>query len=184
MWFIMPDGFIGIDTNEVLRSSKVVEKQLAKVPGAVYDAVIDSVSTYLLDVFRAYPPPNHTIKRRQAYPDSPSFQTPSGKWIRIPGYFSWKQFIKVIMINKEGGIPYRRTNQMRKAWKQVDRGRDSIIVNETEAAVYTMGDNTRARFSKLVGWKTMEEIVTSRMKQIERIALAGANKGIKKVLPK
>lgn len=163
--------FIGIDVNEVLRSSKVVQAQLASVAPAVLDGVVDGVSEYLLSVFKLYPPPNHNITRKQAYGVT-FFTAKQRRW------FFWALNSGILR------LPYRRTQGMRNAWRQEGKGAKSILVNETQAAVYTMGDNTQARFSKLVGWKTLEQIVTERRKQIEARALAEANKAIRRKLPK
>ena len=170
--------FIGVDISGI----KEVQAVLAKVPPIVQDAVVDGVSVYLKRVFQKYPPENHSIRRKQAYPEAYAIHTnKDGSITRIQGYFSWRQYKKVMALLRDGQVPYtRRKPGMSNKWQIIGKGRQSILANETQAAVYTMGDGTQARFSKLVGWRTISDIVEERIKQIERVANDSARKALKK----
>lgn len=170
------NDFIALDVTGI----KELNAKLSTLPPAVQDAVTDGVSKYLIGVFRKYPPENHEPTRAQAYPEA-IIVTRNGKVIR--GYFSMAQWRYVRWLIASGQVPYTRrsgSQAMRNNWRQIDKGRNSIIANETTAAYYTMGDGSRARYSKLVGWRTMTEIIDSRLKQIERVAQDAANKALKK----
>ena len=163
----MPDSFIGVDVTGI----EEVQKQLKRLGPDIQDAVVMGVSQYLIKQFQIYPPPNHRITRKKAYGKT-FFTNRQRRW------FFWALHNHLIR------VPYRRTQGLRKAWQIIGKGKDAIVVNETQAAVFTMGDTTRARFSKLVGWRTMEEIIDLRMKQISKEALVSANQAIKKSLRK
>lgn len=167
------NDFIAIDVTGI----KELNAKLSTLAPAVQGMVVDDVSKYLIGVFRKEPPQNHSISRRQAYPDAFAV-TPTGKLIQ--GYFSYRQFKYVQYLRSKGKIPYTRTHEMRRAWHQVGKGAKSIIANETTAAVFAMGDDTQARQLKLVGWRTIGDIIKERTKQIERVANDAARKAIKK----
>lgn len=159
--------FVGVDVTGIPE----LKEYLGKLPPAIQDAIIDDVSKYLLGVFRKYPPPNHNVTRKQAY-GKYFFTDRQRKW------FFWA--LETGRIH----VPYTRTREMRNAWRIEGKGMKSIIVNETQAAVFTMGDDTRARFSKLVGWQTVGEIIKERNKQILTTAQQATNKAIKKTKKK
>lgn len=170
---IMADEFIALDISGISELGKKLDRFIP----AVQDAIVDQVGDYLLNVFKTYPPVNHSITRAQAYPDAFAI-SPRGK--RIRGYFSWAQFRKVMAMANEGAFPYHRTQAMRQAWRKIGEGKNAIIANETAAAFYTMDDERQARLNKLVGWKTVGDIIRERQKEIQRQAVIGLKKGMKK----
>ena len=155
--------FIGIDISGIPE----LEKKLKLLPDAVQDAIVDEVSEYLLDVLKIYPPPKY-VTRKAAYGKS-FFTRRQQRW------FFWA------LNNGYIRVPYHRTQGLRKAWRIIDSGRNSIIVNETQAALYTMDDEKQSRHEMLVGWKIISEILRERRNQIIRRAEAGARKAIKKL---
>lgn len=160
----MPD-FVGVD----VRGIPELQRKLESLGPIVQGAVVDEVSKYLLGVFKKYVPENHEPTRAQAYPETGD------------GFFSDKQRRWFFWALRTGRLqlPYHRTRGMERGWVQLGRGAKSIIINETAAAYYTMDDQGQARYSKLVGWKTVGQIIAERQKAILAAADVGAKKGIK-----
>lgn len=156
------NDFIGIDVQGILG----LKDKFAKLPNAVQDAIVDEVSDYLLDVLKLYPPPKY-VTRKAAYGRT-FFTSKQRKW------FFWA--LDTGRIN----VPYHRTQGMREAWRKIGEGRNAIIANETQAAIYTMGVESQSRHEQRVGWKTIRDILMERNKQIQRAANIGLKKGIKK----
>jgi hypothetical protein len=154
--------FIGID---VLGDTELRGK-LARLAPCVQDAVADEVGPYLLHVLQTYPPPHH-VSRKAAY--GKSFQT-----ARQRKWFFWA------LDNGLINVPYHRTQGLRNAWKRIGSGREQILVNESEAAIWTMDDQRQARLNKLVGWQTIGLILRERASEIRRKGEAGMKKGIRK----
>jgi seryl-tRNA(Sec) selenium transferase len=70
---------------------------------------------------------------------------------------------------------------MRRAWQIIGRGEDIIIVNETQAAVFTMGDDTQSRHEKKVGWKTIGQHIQEGGAKLAKRMKAAGDKVLKKL---
>ena len=154
--------FIGID----IRGIPELEKKFGKLAPYCIGAMCEQVADYLITVFQQQPPPDHTKTRKQAYGKS-FFTDRQRRW------FFWALNSGAL------SLPYQRTQEMRRSWKKIGKGANVMVVNETEAAVFTMDDERQARFSRLVGWKTIGDVVRERRTQILRQAEIGVKKGIK-----
>lgn len=158
--------FVGVD----VQGLKELTGKLDRFMPICKAFICEEVADYLVLAFQEQPSPDHSITRRQAYPETGNgfFSTKQRKW------FFWALHSGRLQ------LPYRRTQDMRKAWKKIGEGENVMVVNETTAAVFTMDDERQARFSKLVGWKTTGDIIKARHTQIERRAMIGLKKGLKK----
>lgn len=165
--------FVGID----VQGMKELNHLLNKLPDVVQDYVVEEVSTYLVNVYQTSQPSPKYVSRVRAYPEM-MFTLPSGRVIR--GFKSRKQWLYVIMLGKEGKIPRKRTQALRRGWKKVGKGRDLIIANETPGAPYVMGPE-QSRHEELVGWEKVDDINEERRPKIEQKAVAAAEKGMRKL---
>jgi hypothetical protein len=153
--------------------------------------VVDDVTKYYLNVFRDAQPTPNFISRAKAYPDTEIYRmdgTPY-RWRNsdgsagdiIRGYFSVKQFRKVMMMIANGEVPYKRTGDLRKAWRQVGTGASSFIVNDSPGAPFVVGDDTQSRHEKMVGWFRAGELMQQRFERAMKIADGAAKKALKKL---
>jgi hypothetical protein len=154
--------FVGVD----VRGLKELQQKLSRAPGFIQDAVTEDVADYMIEVFRQQPPPRH-VSRRAAY--GRTFQSR-----RQQAWFFWALNAGII------SVPYRRTQATRRGWKKVGSGRELIIANESEGAVWTMDDQKQARLNALVGWKKVGDHIRERSRQIVRRAEAALAKGLRK----
>lgn len=163
--------FIGIDVQGLPELNKLLQD----LPEAARDQVVEDVGTYLVNVLKAYPSKKY-VTRAAAFPGVYA-TSPTGK--RIPGYFSWAQFKKVMALVGEGKVPYSRTQTLSKGWKKIGAGTNMLIANETSYGNYVMGDG-QSRHMAAIGWKTIADIVKERNDRIMEIAEAAAKKAVKK----
>lgn len=154
--------FIGLD----IQGLPELRAKLKDAPPHIQDAVVEEVADYMLEVLRQYPP-QRRVTRKAAY----------GRTFQSARQRRW--FFAALNAG-EINVPYRRTQGLRNAWRKVGKGRDLIIANENEGAVWTMDDERQARLNTLVGWKKIGDLVRERSKQIERKADAGLKKGLRK----
>lgn len=152
---------------EVKGDVKNIQNFLQRYPKEAQDAIVDDVNKYLLDAVKTYPPSKY-VTRKSAYGVT---------------FFTEKQrrWFFAALADGRIGVPYTRTQGLREAWQIVDRGVNSIIVNEAPGAQFVMGDETQSRHEKKVGWRTVKEIINARMKRIVQIANGAAKKAIKKL---
>lgn len=166
--------FIGID----ITGDKEIMTALQKLPTEVGGEVVDSLSKYIIDVYKHYPTPKR-VSRAEAFPNL-SITTPSGKTLQ--GYSSWAQFKKIMSLVSSGQVPYKRTQTLRNNWKQYGSGMKSIIANETPYSGYVMGSNTQqSRHLRMIGWMNFDKIFTERREQINRKMSAAINKALSKL---
>jgi hypothetical protein len=156
--------FVGID----VKGLEPLIRGFNNLTPTAQDMVVDNVSVYLLDTLRHYPSYKY-VGRRAAYPPT--------------GWQSEKQRKYVMAKITEGDIriPYRRTQEMARAWKKIGGGAQAIIVNETEAAYYTMDDQGQARLNALMGWQKIKAIIEQRRAKILQIANAAVKRAARKV---
>lgn len=166
--------FIGID----ITGDKEIMSVLSKLPTEVGDEVVNSVSKYVLDVYKSYPS-KKSISRAEAFPNL-SITTPTGNVIR--GYHSWKQFRKVMSLVSKGLVPYKRTQNLRQGWKQYGSGMKSIIANEVSYSGYVMGSKSQqSRHLGMIGWINFDRIFTERRERINRIITGAINTAFRKL---
>jgi len=156
-------GFIGIDVSGLAE----LQAKLAKLPPEARDAITDDVSKFMLNVLQTYPP-QKSVTRASVY--GQTFQ--SDKQRR---YFFWALSKGIIQ------VPYRRTQELRNAWKIVGSGYTAIIANEMPYAGLMMGDGEQGRMARATGWKTLNQIITERTAKMIQIADAGVKKAIRKL---
>lgn len=154
--------FIAIDVQGIAQ----LQRLLHDLPPLVRDDVVDDVSRYLINVLHAYPPYKY-VSRRQAYGRT---------------FVSDKQRRWFFASLADGSlqIPYRRTQNLSRGWKQVGRGAQSIIANETPYAALMMGDSEQTRHAALIGWRTLEQTLDERADRITEVAEAAAKKAVRK----
>lgn len=152
--------FIAIDVNGL----ENLQALLHKLPAAIRGEVIDAVSEYLLNVYRAYPPYNY-VSRKAAYGVT---------------FFTDKQRRWFFAALKSGelSIPYRRTQTLRRGWHQIGQGENSLLVNETPYAAWMMGPGEQSRHAIAMGWKDIDKIAKEREVEIYRRADAAADRAI------
>ena len=160
----MNNDFIGIDVS----GEDVLAAKLKGLPEAAQDEVTDAVSKHLLDnILRIYPPKNY-VTRKAAY--GQSFQTDrQRKW-----FFA-------SLADGSLHVPYNRTQNLGKSWRQVGQGRSSFLANEMPGAKFVIGDGTQSRHEKMVGWLTVSQTLQRHSKSIMDKANEAIKKAIKKV---
>ena len=161
---ITPDQFVAVDIQGIPR----LQNYLARLPPAVADAVMDAVAKALIDIMQSSQPPPKYISRRQAYGET-FVSDRQRKW------FFWA------LDSGSISVPYRRTQEMRKAWKQIGHGVNSLIANESPGAEFVVGDKHQSRHEALVGWKTTGMTIEQHMPKIEKVAIGAAGAAIKKL---
>jgi hypothetical protein len=160
----MANDFIGIHVEGDIPK---IQNFLRRYPKEAQNAIVDDVNTYLLKVVKEYPSPR-SVTRTAAY-GAPFFTEKQRRW-----FFA-------ALARGEISVPYHRTQGLRESWQIIGKGKGSILVNESQGAPYTMGDNTQSRHEKLVGWKTIGTILKERMAKIETVAVGAAKKVLKKL---
>ncbi len=168
---------ITINTAEFTKDIQRVTSKLGRLGGLIDDLVPDAVNPIIVRLMQIYPPNNHTVTRAQAYPEA-ILTTPRGKIIR--GYFSFRQYRYVMMLANMGRLPYRRTFAMRRAWRIVGRGKNSVVVNDTDAAIYSMDDTRQARLNRLVGWTTAGWRMQHPGDEVRKAAINGIKSAIRR----
>ena len=157
----MSDNFIAIE------GAEQIALNISRLPDEAQDQAADEVNKYLLNVFRLYPSYKY-VPFKKAY----------------GGFFSDKQRKYVMARIKEGTIKpgtSQRTQTLAKGWKIVGKGKTSIIANETSYASRVMGDKGRARMPKMIGWKTLTQIINEKQSKIDKQATVGVKRAIKKL---
>lgn len=149
--------FLGVSVEGIVE----ISSKLESLPERVIDPAIDAVNEFVLNILKTYPPQKR-VTRSQAYGGN--------------GFFSDKQRRWFFAALRRGEIdtPYKRTQELRRNWKVIGEGRNSIIANETPYGPYVMGDDDgsnqqRSRHEKLAGWRTVNEIIESRITRIVQI---------------
>ena len=157
------DSFIGIDVKGI----EELKAKFAKLGPEGQGLVVDDVSLFLINLFKQYPPEKR-VSRKAAYGVS---------------FFSDKQrrFFFAALKSGEISVPYKRTQGFRKGWKQVGKGKDSLIVNETEYGKFLMGDGEQSRHALMIGWNSMQKTIDDHKEKMLEKADAAIKKAIKKV---
>jgi hypothetical protein len=154
--------FVGME----VQGLEELKAKLAKLPGASQDFVTDEVNKYMLDVMRQYPPEKY-VSRKDAYGET--FFTAKQR-----RYFFWALDQGII------GVPYRRTQAVRRGWQQVGKGRRSFLANAVPYAAHLFNDD-QSRHAAKIGWKTITQTIKERMSRIIVVADGAIKKAIKKV---
>jgi len=158
----MAKSLIGFD----IEGLPQLQNKLKHLPQDVKDAVGDDIAKYLLNVVRAYPP-QKSVTRKQAY-GTTFFSDKQRRW------FFWA------LKNGALDVPYKRTQAFSRSWRIIGKGTDTIVVNETDYGGYLMGPGEQSRMSKIIGWKTTEQVLDERAERIDRIADAALKKALNK----
>jgi hypothetical protein len=164
--------FVGVDVTGL----KELQVKLAKLPVAVQDAVVDDLCKYYIDVYQSEQPSPNYVSRASAYPNLWA-KTPTGRMIQ--GYKSWEQFQAVMAKTK--GQPYKRTQALRRGWRQVGRGARSFIANDTPGSPFVVDDEGQSRHEKLVGWYRATDLANKRIDKALRRADGAVKKAIMKL---
>lgn len=168
------NSWIGIE----ITGEKRIARILDRMPLEVANAGADALAEYIIKVYRIYPPKKH-VSRAIAYPNDFAV-SPKGKI--IPGYQSWKQFKYVMALYGEGKIPYKRTQKLRNAWKQVGTGKKSIVANEMPYASYVMGDLVQqTNHMSMIGWEQYDTVFENHKEKIDKVLYGATKKAIKKL---
>lgn len=155
-------SLIGLD----IRGIPELQAKFKHLNDIQQDMVIDDLAEYMLNIFLAYPP-EKSISREMAY---------GVKW------FSDKQrkFFFAALHRGEISVPYDRTQNFSDNWVRVGKGRNTMILNETDYGKFLMGDGEQSRHASMIGWLTVPETVEKHSKGIERKADGAVKKALKK----
>jgi len=159
----MSDQWIGLEVWGI----EELRREMGNWPVEIQNAVVDQVNAYVLDNIKKYPPYMH-VKFKDAY----------GDW------FSEKQRKYVMARISEGSIrpgQSNRSQRLAQGWKVIDKGIESIIVNEVPYAGYVMGDSEQARMHKKIGWDTIGSWINKRMSGIITAARKGLVDAVNKI---
>lgn len=155
--------FIAID----IENDEVIAKELASIAkGELRDAAADELSDYLLRVLRHYPS-YRRVTRKQAY--GVTFFSPQQR----------RAFFAKLN-SGEISVPYKRTQALSKGWHRLGEGEKTLIANEVPHAKFAYGDPKQANLLRLIGWKTLPEIIRERIAEGMRRADAAVKKRIKR----
>lgn len=169
----MANDFIGVSIDGLEETKRII----AGWPQEAKDAAGNAAADYLIERFRQQPSPRYVTRERaygRTWKNARQMRWFMGAVSRgeIPGWF----------MTKEGPRGrYKRTQGMRKAWRKIGRGEDIIVVNETIAAVFTMGDKTQSRHEALVGWKTIAQHIQEGGAKLAKRMQAAGEKALKKL---
>lgn len=161
------DSFIGIDVKGI----EELKAKFAKLGPEGQGLVVDDVSLFLINLFKQYPPEKR-VSRKAAY--GVSFFNKHGDNRQQKKFFA-------MLKSGEITVPYKRTQGFRKGWKQVGKGKDSLIVNETEYGKFLMGDGEQSRHALMIGWNSMEKTIEDHKEKMLEKADGAIKKAIKKV---
>ena len=157
------NDFVGISIDGLPETQRIITNW----PQEAKDAASRAAAEYLVERFKAQPSQKY-VTRRRAYGVT-FFSEKQRKW-----FFA-------ALRSGEISVPYNRTQGMRNSWQIIGRGEDIIIANETQAAVYTMGDDTQSRHEKLVGWKTVGQHLKEGSGKLQKRMQAAGEKALKKL---
>jgi hypothetical protein len=159
----MANDFIGIEVFGI----EELRREFGNWPPIIQDEVVNSVNAHVLKNIKRYPPYKY-VTFRQAY----------------GGWFSEKQRRYVMARIAEGtikpGMP-NRTNRLAQGWKVIDKGTQSLIVNEVPYAGYVMGAGTQARMHQKIGWDTIPQWLNKNMGGIIKAAREGLTNALRKI---
>lgn len=161
----MAGDFIGIDTQGIAE----LNAKLSQLPVEARSQVVNEVSKYLINVLKTYPPQKY-VTRKQAYGQT-FVSDRQRKW-----FFA-------ALNSGDLRIPYhrRRSHGIQGGWKQIGSGYNSIIANEVPGVQYVMGDDTQSRHERMVGWRTIGQIVKERMTRMLEVADGAIKKALRKL---
>lgn len=131
---------VTVDVNEATKDIQLIIGKFGRLGQLINERVPGLVAPAVLELMKIYDQPRR-VTRRAAY--GRSFQSD-----RQRRWFFWALDAGYIR------VPYNRTFAMRRGWRIEGSGSSTRVVNDTEAAKYSMGDETQARLNKLVGWTT------------------------------
>jgi hypothetical protein len=82
----------------------------------------------------------------------------------------------------KGQVPYGRTQNLRRGWKQYGGGMKSIIANEVPYSGYVMGTRTQqSRHLRMIGWMNFDKIFIERRERINQIIRSGISKDLQRL---
>lgn len=152
---------------EVIGLTEIQARMKKLIPEAA-DAGIDEANKYLVEVMREYPTYKY-VSRKAAYGQT---------------FVSDKQRRYVMARIREGSITPgkpNRTQEFRRGWKILGRGKNSMIANEVPYGHWLMDNQDQARQPGMVGWKKIEAVIKDKMPRIIEKFDVGVKKAIKKL---
>jgi hypothetical protein len=159
----MSDDFIGFEVQEI----EALRREFGNWPKVIQDEVIDAANRYVLKTIKKYPPYAH-VTFKQAY----------------GGWFSERQRRYVMARIAEGtirpGMP-NRSGRFAAGWKVIDKGTQSLVVNEVPYSGFLMGDGTQARMHKKIGWDPIGGWINKNMGGIIGAAREGLVKALRRI---
>lgn len=158
---------ITTDTALLTQDITRVTNKLGKLGGVLGDLIPQYTAPAVVALMKIYEPAK-SVTRRAAY--GRTFQ--SRKQQR---YFFYALRAGII------SVPHRRTFGMRNAWRIEGKGKNTVVVNDTQAARYTMGTDTQSRHEKLVGWHTVGWRLKHPGREVMQAAANGVKAAIKKI---
>ena len=166
----MANELIGIDPSSIADLKRVSDKLVRLGKADIAEKATDKVAIYLRDVLKAYPV-HKKVSRKTAYPETGN------------GFFTLKQQRYFFWALKNGRIrvPYRRTQGYAKNWRIVGKGLDQIVANESPYGEYLQGDNRQSRMARLIGWKTLGDVLKQRQMRISEIIQGEVKRAVDKV---
>ena len=117
----------------------------------------EEVATFLMSELQKYPPRKH-VSRKAAF--GQTFQSDRQR-----------RWFFASLADGSLKIPYGRSGAYRQNWEKMPFGSTNYIVtNDHPAAQYIQGDGTQSRQLKMVGWKSISEVIRRRSDRIRQIA--------------
>lgn len=119
------------------------------------------------------------VNRYAGFPEL-GYVTRTGKY--VPGFASAKQHGYVMAKIASGEITpgvENRSKDLQSGWKIKGEAYRQTIYNDTPYAKWVQGDGTQTRMHKLIGWRTMGEVIQSNIAGAMRSARAKLNEWLK-----
>ena len=151
-----------------VRGLDELEAFLKRMPHGTRGVAAESSTEYILGDDRhgaKHYPPYKRVTRKRAY----------GKTFQSDRQRRW------FFANLNDGslkIPYTRTNKLRDNWEIIGSKYNPVIRNRLSYAKHVVGDGTQSKMSKLIGWRTLSQIVDDNVRGAMRAANAAVQKWI------
>lgn len=174
------------DKNKIQQSLRYLDSiktYIDELPAHARGIASYAAAEVLLEAVKFYPV-YQFYGRAEAYPDA-HLKYPE-RWIYIgpkgqlkmhkpiPGYFSLKQFRKVMALKSKYDFGYpHRTGKIKRAWRIERSETKSLVANDSPGVKWVMGNKTQATQPRGAGWERVHEIaVRIKPKMIEAMKKA------------
>jgi hypothetical protein len=127
----------------IIEGADELFRDLTGLSDEAIDAGVEAVSDYIIEIMKIYPP-YKSVSRASVY--GSTFKTE-----RQRKYFFWA------LNNGALKVGNHRTQTLRDNWKKELKGKDTLVVNETDYIGFVMMDEYQSKLLGEVGWETVSK---------------------------